>query len=69
MKMIDNNVAITFTIRVAMDTINLTQGWQKGATPTTTLERLARGDKLAMFQTRVRHERFRGNEPTKFLQR
>jgi hypothetical protein len=38
MKMIDNNVAITFTIRVAMDTINLTQGWQKGATPTTTLE-------------------------------
>jgi hypothetical protein len=52
-----------------MDTFTLTQGWQKGAIPATTLERLARGDKSARFQTRGRHERFRGHEPTKFLQR
>jgi hypothetical protein len=39
--MIDNNMAITFTIRVAMDTFTLAQGLQKGAIPATTLERLA----------------------------
>jgi hypothetical protein len=66
---IDNNVAITFTVRVAMDTFTLAQGWQKGAIPATTLERLAQGDKSARFQIRGGHERFRGNKPTKFLQR
>jgi hypothetical protein len=34
-----------------------------------TLERLARSDTLERFQTRARHERFRGREPTNFLQR
>jgi hypothetical protein len=56
--MIDNNAVITFTARVARDTFTLAQGWQKGAIPITTLERLARGDKSAMFQTRERHEMF-----------
>jgi hypothetical protein len=59
-KTIDSNTAITFTFRVAMGTFTLAQGRQKGAIPTTTLERLTRGDKSARFQIRVRHERFRG---------
>jgi hypothetical protein len=67
--MIDGNTAIVGTLKVAMDTFTLAQGWRKGAIPATTLERLARGDKLIRFQRRGRHEMFRGNEPTRFLQR
>jgi hypothetical protein len=52
-----------------MDIFTLAQGRQKGAILTTTLERLTRGDKSTRFQTRGRHERFWGNEPTKFPQR
>jgi hypothetical protein len=51
--MIDSNVAIIGTLKDAMDTLILAQGWQKGAIPATTMERLARGDKLARFQTIV----------------
>jgi hypothetical protein len=67
--MINGNAAIASTFRVAMDTFTLAQGQQKGTIPATTLERLTRGDRSARFQTRVRHDRFWGNEPTKFLQR
>jgi hypothetical protein len=63
---IDNNAAITFIVRVAMDTFTLTQGWQKGVIPATTLERHARGDKSARFQTRERHEGFRVINPPNF---
>jgi hypothetical protein len=69
MKTVDGNAAITGTFKVAKDTFTLAQGWQKGAIPAATLERLARGDKSTRFQTRGRHERFWGNEPTRFLQR
>jgi hypothetical protein len=50
--MIDSNAAIIGTFEVAMDTFTLAQGRQKGSIPATTLERLARGDKSARFQTR-----------------
>jgi hypothetical protein len=63
---IDNNTAIMFTVRVAMDTFPLAQRWQKGAIPGTTLERLARGDKSARFQTRGRHEGFGVMSPPNF---
>jgi hypothetical protein len=65
--MINSNMTIMFTIRVAMDTFNLAQGWQKSVIPATTLERLARGDKSTRFQMRAQQERFQGDEPTKFL--
>jgi hypothetical protein len=55
-----------FTVRVAMDTFTLAQGWQKGAIPATTLERLARGDNSARFQTRGRHEGFGVMNPSNF---
>jgi hypothetical protein len=68
--MIDSNANTMGIFKVAMDTFTLAQGRQKGATiSATTLERLSRGDKSTRFQTRVRHERFWGNEPTKFLRR
>jgi hypothetical protein len=47
-----SNAAIMFTFRVAMDTFNLAQGRQKVLYRQTTLKRLVRGDKSAMFQTR-----------------
>jgi hypothetical protein len=67
--MIDGNTAIIGTLKVAMDTFTLAQGQRKGAIPATTLERLTRGDKSTRFHRRGRHEMFRGNEPTIFLQR
>jgi hypothetical protein len=51
--MINGNAAIASTFRVAMGTFTLAQGQQKGTIPATTLERLARGDRSARFQTRV----------------
>jgi hypothetical protein len=58
--MIDSNMAIVGTLKVAMDTFTLAQGWQKSVILATTLERLARGDKSGMFQTRGQSERFWG---------
>jgi hypothetical protein len=67
--MIDSNATIIGSFKVAMDTFTLAQGRQKCAIPVTTLERLARGDKSARFQTRGWLEKFWGNEPNKFLER
>jgi hypothetical protein len=39
--MINSNVAIVGTLKVAMDTFTLAQGQQKGVIPATTLERIA----------------------------
>jgi hypothetical protein len=60
MKTVDGHAAIMGTFKVAKDTFTLAQGWQKGAIPATTLERLAQADKSAMFQTRGQHKRFQG---------
>jgi hypothetical protein len=51
--MVDGNAAITGTFKVAKNTYTLAQGWQKGAIPAITLERLARRGKSARFQTRA----------------
>jgi hypothetical protein len=67
--MIDSNMAIVGTLKVATDTFTLAHGRQKGAIPATTLERLTRGNKSTRFQTRGQSERFPGNESTILLQR
>jgi hypothetical protein len=61
--MIDRNVAIMGTFRVAMDAIALGQGWQNVPYQQKTLEWLAQSDESTSFQTRGLLEGFWGNEP------